>query len=289
MITTRLRSHEDFGKRAHLYLSDPDGWEDFFGYLKKAFARALETDDFSHIVTYLFSIEYLFAGKGHPHYQVVPGLRKRTAQFLIDELENVYRLTGRAHILSPMVRAQGLALIANFLPKIMAQEEIVSAKKILPVYLLCGHTLFESEFYKEKGLRAIRMAQKGLFVWWAEDLLNYVQGTKPEAERDRGLKSLLNNLTEELEAKITQGGASEASDLELLWLLVGDFFWKVRLSGSKVDLENLLEEKKAELWHELSNVCSYYIGEEDIAQRFRTFIEDRLFRATRSSKDQAAF
>ena len=286
MITTRLRSHEDFGKRAHIYLSDPDGWDDFFGYLKKAFARALETDDLSHIATYFFSIEYLLAGKGHPHYQVVPGLRERTAKFLIDELGNIYRLTGRAHTLSPMARAQGLALLANFLPKIMVQEKRVSAKKILPVYLLCGHTLFETEFYEEKGPRALRMAQKGLFVWWAEDLLNYVQIPKPEAERDDRLKKLLNNLTEDIETKITQG---ETSDAELLWLLVGDFFWKVRLSGSKVDLENLLEEKKAKLWYELSNLCSYYIGEEDIAQRFRTFIEDRLFRATRSSKDQAPF
>lgn len=59
-----LRSHEDFGKRAHFYPAHPDGWEDFCAYLAKAFGKALETSDFSHIATYFFSLGYLLVGRG---------------------------------------------------------------------------------------------------------------------------------------------------------------------------------------------------------------------------------
>ena len=272
-----LRSHEDFGKRAHLYLTHPEGWEDFFAYLAKAFGKALETGDFSHIATYFFSLEYLLVGRGHFYYQVGPELQQRTARFLIEELENIYRLTGQAHRKSSLVRAQGLALLVNFLPQALIQKERFSAKEVLPIYLLCGHTLFEAEFYAEENPRALRLARKGLFIWWAEDLLSYLSKEKLNVERDKALKEKLRDLARKIAGEIKE----DRVDLEaFLWILLSDFFWEVHL-GAEVDLKKVLQQKGEALWPRLSTLCRHYLGEEGVVHRFRTFIEERVLKSPR--------
>ncbi len=272
-----LRSHEDFGKRAHLYLAHPGGWEDFFTYLSKAFAEALETGDLSNIATYFFSLEYLLAGRGHFYYQVTPALKQRAARFLVEELEKIYRLIGLSHGRSPLVRAQGLALMVNFLPQVLAERERVSPEEILPIYLLCGHTLFEAEFYEKEGPRALRLAQRGLFVWWAEDLLNYLHQEKPTVPRNKTLKGKLAGLARRLAQEIKEG----RGDLEgLLWVLLSDFFWIVQL-GAEVDLAREVESRGKELWPRLAALCGHYLGNEAPARRFRLFIEERQGKAPR--------
>ena len=272
-----LRSHEDFGKRAHLYLAHPGGWEDFFAYLSRAFAEALETGDLSNIATYFFSLEYLLAGQGHFYYQVTPALKQRAARFLVEELEKIYRLIGLSHGNSPLVRAQGLALLVSFLPQVLAERERVSPEEILPLYLLCGHTLFEAEFYAEEGPRALRLAQKGLFVWWAEDLLDYLRLEKPSATRNEALKEKLAGLARRLGQEIKEGrGALEG----LLWVLLSDFFWTVQI-GAEVDLARVVERRGKGLWSRLAALCGHYLGDEAPARRFRLFIEERLVKAPR--------
>ncbi len=275
-----LRSHEDFGKRAHIYLAHPHRWDDFFAYLAGAFRRALETKDFSHIATYFFSLEYLLVGRGHFYYRVGPELQHRAARFLIEELENIFRLTGLAHKKFPLVRAQGLALLVNFLPQALTQKENISAQELLPVYLLCGHTLFEAESYAEENPRALRLARKGLFVWWAEDFLSHLGEERPSEERNKALKEKLRGLARQIAGEITE----ERVGLDdLLWIFLSDFFWEVHL-GAEVDLEKVLNQKGEALWPRLSILCRHYLGEEEVARRFRTFIEERVLKSPRPGR-----
>lgn len=114
----------------------------------------------------------------------------------------------------------------------------------MPIYLLCGHTLFEAEFYTEENPRALRLARKGLFIWWAEDLLNYLSKEKPSVERNKAFKESLRDLARKLAGEIQEGKA----ELEaLLWIFLSDFFWEVHL-GAEVDLAKVLEQKGEALW-----------------------------------------